>query len=505
MKRPDSHQVRRSIARFRKLTLVSVAIIMVINFVMVQRITGVLDEGSASRISNAGHMRLLSQRIRSTAFEIDTAVRNAQWDRLEALHEDLNRSLSDITSIHDTIFTDPAATLPRVTTEELDRIAAIAVPYTRMNTAAQELRLLTDNTIRRAPYIDPQTRDRISASMEDIRDAQAELLPRMQRVVELFSQRIRAEIDQSTRQARVGLFVLAAMLGGMVLFIIEPTILIVRRQLHELDRATRKARKADSVRWRLLTNMGHEFRTPMNAILGFAELLSDSSLSEPERHRLAGSIQGSASQLASLIETMLDMSAIESGQLRINPSPARLRDILATSIEEARTEAHIKGLELRVEVDDSCDTTVHTEPRRLAQIVDKLLENAIKFTPEGHVRISARVDDVDERHRITIQISDSGIGIDTEEQKHIFDAFHQAQSNLTREFGGLGARALLRTRPRPRAQGRHHRPVQHGLRRRLHAHHRARPPRERTGARAVTTRGPRDDHHPRRGTHPHRR
>lgn len=439
MNQPDSKQVRRSISRFRKLTLASVATIMVINIIMIYRVTAVLDEGAASRITNAGTMRLLSQRIRSNAFEIDTAVRNGQWGRLEQLHNDLLQSISTMSATHDALFADKPVALPNASTEELDQIAAIAAPYQRLRNAADELRMLTENTIRRAPYIDTQTRERISGAMEDIRDAQSELEPRTLRLVERFSARSRAEIDQSTSHARIGLLVLAATLGAMVLFIIEPTILIVRRQLHDLDRATRHARRADSVRWRLLTNMGHEFRTPMNAILGFTDLLNDQSLSPSEQQRLAASIQNSAANLASLIETMLDMSAIESGQLRITPSDARLRDILAPCIDRAHTEAHIKGLQLRVNLDDSCDKPIRTEPKRLAQIADKLLQNAVKFTPSGHISINAAIEQIDDQtDRIRIEISDSGIGIDPAQHQHIFDAFHQAQSNLTREFGGSG-------------------------------------------------------------------
>lgn len=439
MNQPDSKQVHRSIARFRKLTLASVATILVINIFMIHRVTAVLDEAAASRITDAGTIRLLSQRIRSTAFEIDTAVRNTQWDRLGQLLPELDRSMNDLKSTHDTLIADLPAALPDATTDELDHIHAIAAPYQRLRIATQELRMLTQNTVRRAPYIDPQTKDRISAVMEDIRDAQSELQPRALRLVELFSARSRAEIDQSTHHARIGLLVLAATLVAMVLFIIEPTILIIRRQIQELDRATQRARKADSVRWRLLTNMGHEFRTPMNAILGFADLLNDRSLSPSEQQRLTASIRASAANLASLIETMLDMSAIESGQLRISPTNARLRDIIEPCIERARTEAHIKGLELRVDLDESCDRTISTEPKRLAQIADKLLQNAVKFTPSGHISIHARVEQSPEHNqRVRIEVCDTGIGIDPSQHQHIFDAFHQAQNNLTREFGGSG-------------------------------------------------------------------
>jgi len=436
----DSNRVRRSITRFRKLTLVSVAVIMVINFIMLNRITSVLDHGSATKINESGRMRMLSQRIRSTAFEIKTAVEDSHWDRLDELHEDLVSSTNTLTQSYEALFgrQSPEEFFPNATTREIDQVSSIVVPYQRIVTASGDLNRLTISSIRRAPYVNEQTKSRITANMEEIRDAQTLFLPRMDTIVSLFEQRSSMEIKEATQQARLGLLVLAALLGAVVLFIIEPTILIVRRQLRELDLATRRERKAASVRWRLLTNMGHEFRTPMNAILGFTELLDDESLTPPERDRLSSSIQDSARQLENLIETMLDMSAIESGQLRVHPVPAAPAEILKPCIERAQTDAIAAGLELRTSIDDTCERLVLTEPRRLTQIVEKLIDNAIKFTPEGHIEINARIEQAASHDELIIEITDTGIGIKPEQLDHIFDPFHQAQNNLTREFGGSG-------------------------------------------------------------------
>ncbi len=436
----DSQRVRRSISRFRKLTLVSVAIIMVINFFMVHRITSVLDHGSATKINESGRMRMLSQRIRSTAYEIHVAVETGQWDLLDDLQAELIESRTSLENNYESLYGNraPVEFFPHATTAERDQVRSIVLPYTRLIDTAKELEKLTLNSIRTAPYVNDLNRSRIRASMEEIRDTQALFIPRMDTIVSLYEQRSGMEIDESSRQARIGLFLLASLLGAMVLFIIEPTILIVRRQLRELDLSNRRERKAVSVRWRLLTNMGHEFRTPMNAILGFTELLNDNSLSAPERERLSGSIHDSARHLEKLIETMLDMSAIESGQLRVNPTSVRLSDVLSPCIDRAQTEAIASGLELKTNLDSSCDSLIMTEPKRLAQIIEKLIDNAIKFTPKGTIAIDARIEELDSCNEIMIEISDTGIGISPDQTEHIFDAFHQAQNTLTREFGGSG-------------------------------------------------------------------
>lgn len=414
--------------------------IMVINFVMVNRISQVLDHGSASKINNSGRMRLYSQRIRSIAFEIDTAVRNANWARLEPLYEDLRISTSEFESLHADLFTGgtPQTLFPDASLEELDQIASIAVPFKQLNTTSKELQLLTKNCIRRAPYLDPLTTDRISIAMNEISLSQAVFLPRMENMSELFERRSRTEINKSIAQAKAGLIVLALMLGAMILFIIEPTILIVRKQLHELDLATRQARRADSVRWRLLTNMGHEFRTPMNAILGFTALLNEDSLSESERNRLSSSIHDSAQNLSSLIETMLDMSAIESGQLRINNSDCTLADIITPCLDQAASDAIAKGLILNRNLDESCDLPISTDTKRLSQIIEKLIDNAIKFTEKGSITFDAKVTNHADEPTLVLSITDTGIGIEENEITRIFDTFHQAQNTLTREYAGSG-------------------------------------------------------------------
>ncbi len=414
--------------------------IVLINFFMVSRITHVLDHGSATKINDSARMRLYSQSIRSAAYEIDTSVRNANWPQLQPLYDALTTTTQSLEQSYQQLFTGstPKNLFPDATTQELDQVASIAVPYQRLSTASAELQMLTKNAIRRAPYLDAQTADRISATMHEIKDAQTLFLPRMETIVDLFEARSRSEIKQSTTQANAGLIVLTLMLIAMVLFIIEPTILIVRKQLQDLDRATRHAQRADSVRWRLLTNMGHEFRTPMNAILGFTALLNEDSLSDSERNRLSRSINDSAQHLATLIETMLDMSAIESGQLNINNTTCTLGDILSPAIQRATTKALAKGLTLNPTLDPSCNLRISTDTKRLVQIVEKLLDNAIKFTNDGSISIESRVDNHPHAPTITVAITDTGIGIEQDELADIFDAFHQSQSTLTRKYGGSG-------------------------------------------------------------------
>ena len=440
MTQPDSNNIRSSITRFRRLALVSAALIMAVSLLMVYRITTVLNHGSASKINISGQQRTLSLKIRSDAFEIETAVRSGQWDKLPPLLEDLTTSTDRLGATHQQLFSaaGPEDLFANATTAQQDLVASIRVPFRQLVAASQDLQKLTTNTIRRAPYIDETTHARILAAQQEIARAQSLFLPRMTTIVDLFERASRDEINAGTRHARMGLAVLAAVLAATIVFIIEPTILIIRRQLRDLDRATRAAARADAVRWRLLTNMGHEFRTPMNAVMGFSELLRDDTLSPTERDRLVHSIFHASTQLTELIETMLDMSAIESGQLRTTSARCDLHQMLTRVGTQAAHRAAGRGLSLSTQIDPTCPARITTDPKRLEQIVHKLTDNAVKFTRKGGVEIHARLNDHATPPAVEITVTNTGIGIHPQSLSTIFDPFTQGQDDLTRNFGGAG-------------------------------------------------------------------
>ncbi len=440
MQQPDSRKIRRSITRFRRLALVSAAAIMVLNLCMVYRITSVLDHGSGTKINISGRQRLLSQKIRSAAFEIDNAVTASRWDKLPSLLADLRQSTERLESANLALFGEEARArfFDQSDTRAADLIDSIRLPLTGIVGSSLELQKLTQNIIRRAPYIDQATIERIRSARTEIARDQGLFLPKMDSIVNLFEESSRAEIASGIRHARLGMMLLLGVLGATVVFIIEPTILIIRSQLRDLDRATRHAKRADAVRWRLLTNMGHEFRTPMNAIMGFAELLGEGALSDTERSRLGNSIYESSLQLTRLIETMLDMSAIESGQLSTVEQPCDLQQLLTRINIEARFRAVSKSLNLTLVIEDDCPRRITTDPRRLEQILGKLVDNAVKFTQRGGVVITAGMREGHEPPLLAITVADTGIGIGEELLGAIFDPFAQGEDDLTRSFGGAG-------------------------------------------------------------------
>ncbi len=445
MNEPNSTKIRHSITRFRRLAIGSGVFVAILATTMIFNITSVLDDESATNINTMGMQRLLAQRTLIDALAIDTSARTGSWDQLEDLLLELETNANQLRASHNTYLTT-ANTQPTSQTagsEDFDfrryeALQGIQLPYNALNRATDELHKLTVSMIHRSPYVDPITLDRVTAAKNNIADAHALYLPGINELIAIAEERYKSEIAASIRHAKVGMLVLIVVLAANILFIVEPTILIIRRQLRDLDKAARQAKRSDAIRWRLLTNMGHEFRTPMNAIMGFADLLQTEATSETERSRLAQSICESSSKLTQLIETMLDLSAIESGQIRVNKEPCNLHNILTQIQVDSAGMILSKKLELKLCIDDSCPQIVTTDPKRLKQILANLTDNAIKFTQEGSIQIDAQMISIDNSNAIQIKVIDSGIGIDPKDHKSIFDPFTQSQDNLTRNFGGAG-------------------------------------------------------------------
>ncbi len=221
--------------------------------------------------------------------------------------------------------------------------------------------------------------------------------------------------------------------------------------------ATREAlREARDVAERLaqtrsafLANMSHEIRTPMNAVLGLTELLLDTEMAPEQRHSLT-LVQTSAETLLTLLNDILDFSKIEAEHLELEQIPFDLPHLLDSTMSLLAVRARERRLELVADVAPDVPSMVRGDPNRLRQILTNLISNAIKFTHQGEVVVSAaRVDGEAGRTTIRLAVRDTGIGIAAEKLDTIFEEFSQADASMTRKYGGTGlglaiARRLVR-------------------------------------------------------------
>ncbi len=208
---------------------------------------------------------------------------------------------------------------------------------------------------------------------------------------------------------------------------------IVKEQIQKAKDAAETANQSKS---EFLANMSHEIRTPLTAIIGYSEMLNDKNQSEKERKHDINSIIRSGTHLQQIINDILDLSKIEAGQLVVELLPTTPFQIINELDAILGKRARDKGLGFNIDYTYPLPKSISTDPTRFKQILFNILGNAIKFTQNGEINITVSYSQADKKLRVII--SDTGIGISSEEMAHLFKPFSQGDSSTTREFGGTG-------------------------------------------------------------------
>ncbi|HUQ93752.1 MAG TPA: response regulator [Bryobacteraceae bacterium] len=214
-------------------------------------------------------------------------------------------------------------------------------------------------------------------------------------------------------------------------------VIIRQRAEEDLRRAKALAESANRAKSEFLTTMSHEMRTPMNAILGMADLLSDSPLRDEQRHYVRV-FQKAGTNLLALINDILDLSKVESGYFELESIGFDLRALLEKIIEMMIPQAQNRGLELTWEVHRDVPLGLVGDANRVQQILVNLIGNALKFTEQGSVRVRVEREQGGAADSLRFEVADTGIGICPEKTAMIFDRFTQADSSTTRNYGGTG-------------------------------------------------------------------
>lgn len=207
---------------------------------------------------------------------------------------------------------------------------------------------------------------------------------------------------------------------------------------HEVERQRHIAELANQSKSSFLANMSHEIRTPLNGIIGAASILKHTELDD-KQSKYVNRINLSGKLLLELINDILDFSKIEAGELKIEIIPCDLHQLIKDTRGLLSSRAEEKSLDLTVRIENRVPENILTDPTRLRQIILNLVNNAIKFTTRGFVRVVvSMVDTHDGTLRIRIEVQDSGIGIPKDKQELLFQKFYQADASTSRKFGGTG-------------------------------------------------------------------
>jgi two-component system, sensor histidine kinase len=237
------------------------------------------------------------------------------------------------------------------------------------------------------------------------------------------------------------------LLEGVSLSLIIGSLKNTKKQLQtnsvELIEARNRADISNASKSLFLANMSHEIRTPMTAILGFTELMLSENLAENTKSEFLKSIQKNTKSLCRLIDDILDLSKVEAGKLQIESVTFSPSKIIAETITLLQLRAKDKGIQLNYK-ESELPALASSDPMRIRQILINIISNAIKFTPQGSVNVHSTFElKTKTVGTLRIAVEDTGVGISPEKAVHLFQPFTQADSSMTRKFGGTGLGLFL--------------------------------------------------------------
>jgi signal transduction histidine kinase/CheY-like chemotaxis protein len=241
------------------------------------------------------------------------------------------------------------------------------------------------------------------------------------------------------QKAYTGMGVTALILVVALLFFVYRNYTNQRKATAEMAAAMWRAEQSEKFKERFLANMSHEIRTPMNAVLGMSTLVLDTPLNEKQKKYIIG-IKKSSEDLLVILNDILDLSKLEAGKMELEKQPFRPRDQVSHTLDIMRFKAEEKSLLFAAKVNEDVPAVIIGDSSRLNQILLNLLGNAIKFTSKGSVNLSVKSGrgPTDKQVILHFSVKDTGIGMNLEQQKKIFESFVQGDTDTSRKYGGTG-------------------------------------------------------------------
>lgn len=218
----------------------------------------------------------------------------------------------------------------------------------------------------------------------------------------------------------------------------KPSILNSARDITELIEAKKAADEANARKSEFIAVMAHEIRTPLHQVTGFIDLLSQTSLNTEQRGYVS-LLQNSCNSLMAVINDLLDYTKLEAGKMELESIPFEPKAVVEGSVESVSTQAERKGIALSSSISSGLPVKVVGDPNRLRQVILNLLNNAVKFTSQGSIKVSvSSTPSSDGQIIIRFEVEDTGIGIGKNRQAQIFRTYNQADASIARNYGGTG-------------------------------------------------------------------
>ncbi len=302
--------------------------------------------------------------------------------------------------------------------------------------------------LRKAKLEDSKTQRSLIKKEREINQNDLELTQQLRNIISAFEQEVilntyNDNIRKQTAVRRsIRLAGFAAILGfiivGFFTFLINRDFWKVQTYRQHLEKEKKFSESLLKSREQLISTVSHDLRTPLNTITGYSELIEGTSLTDKQRGYLKN-VKSASQYVDSLVNDLLDFSRLEAGKIKIEKIPFIFSELIRETAEGLKEINSRKPVELIIEIEERLKTTLLGDPFRIRQILTNLISNAYKFTPDGFIKVSAKIkSDFNGIYTIIIAVKDSGIGIRKEKQRLIFREFTQADDHTEKKYGGYG-------------------------------------------------------------------
>jgi signal transduction histidine kinase/ActR/RegA family two-component response regulator len=421
-------------------TTACLVLMFAITLLITLKSSSILSTTNQELVDQSSEQTLRSVKIASSVDEIELALRTQNWDAIEPAFNKFADQFQLWSTSHERLSSrrknQTIAQSSQLTiAEHFDRLDFTTIQITQ---SISELSLVSESVIRRAPYVNQSSQSRFFASASAMRKHIPIYIDTMSEINTLYQAHALQSSEQRIASMKQWTLLLLLSLVLLPLIAIAPRIGKLQSKIQSLEDQLTEFNKNAAHRWSLLASLGHEFRNPMSSIIGFASVLKNEHQDQQTKVEHAQSIHSAGTGLMSLIEDILEMSAIEAGQIDINPHTTNLPFVLNAIESRYQPIADAKGLKLSTHLDESAPESITTDAQRLTQLLSKIIENAIEFTDTGSVAIHATLEESDQQPSLTFRIVDTGIGINHDQIPRIFDPFQRIETGLDRKHPGAG-------------------------------------------------------------------
>lgn len=444
---PKTATLARRLTILYMTALGTIALLTIIGQLVVQQAIIQL-EGDSRIVNIAGRQRMLSQRLTRLTLELTTLGRPSHTNPSDPMDRDsiqisqaelatmMERELETWTINNEGLqYGSEVLQLPGKNSESVSMLFKNLTPHFEALRKTIESVLVRFSSTNEA-VLDLDARRELSFHSDAF-------LAGMDNIVARIEQEARDRVNRLRWIERVLLFATMLVLLAEGLFVFSPAVASLSRsltQLHgisdELKKAKVTAEKANMAKTDFLTRVSHELRTPLHAILGMLGLVEQSKLQRDQRTKIRLANEA-ATSLLSLVDDLLDVASIEQGkEIVLHPVAVNIRGLITSIAEVMRPMASQKGLRFQLTLADALPPTVTVEANRLRQVLTNLLQNAIRYTSHGHVRCIVDTQTEASQLNLRMVVEDTGVGLSTERQDHIFESFNRGNhKDASNAFG----------------------------------------------------------------------